>query len=144
MSSEPNGAGTPVAAATPATAISPNTSIEHRFSKGPPEEFGLALSGGGIRATLFHYGAIRRINDLGYLRRLDRVAGVSDGAIAAGFLARSWDKLQWDDQGRATNLDKELVPLVMRLAGMYIDIPLIAFGALPFVSVRLTVHRQRP
>ena len=74
MSSEPL---PPVANGTvtaPATAVSPNTSIEHRFSKGPPEQYGLALSGGGIRA-LFHYGAIRRINDLGYLRRIDRVGG---------------------------------------------------------------------
>jgi NTE family protein len=114
--------------------MSPNTRLEQQLGSGEPEELGLALSGGGIRATLFHYGAIRRINDMGYLRRVDRICGVSGGAIAAGFLARAWDKLQWDADGRATNLKQVLEPMVLRLAGMPIDIPLIAFGALPFVS----------
>ena len=106
----------------------------HQHAAGASEEYGLALSGGGIRATLFHYGALRRINDMGYLRKIDRIAGVSGGAIAAGFLARVWDRLEWDEAGHAMNLKGVLEPLVMRLAGMRIDVPLIVFGALPFVS----------
>src|SRR3954453_11883569 len=101
---------------------------------GKPEEYGLALSGGGIRATLFHLGAIRRINELGHLRDMDRIAGVSGGAIAAGLLAKAGKRLQWDASGRATNLERVYQPMVMRLAGMPLDVPIVALGIIPFVS----------
>jgi NTE family protein len=117
----------------PAVTASPNTSLESQLTSGQPEEYGLALSGGGIRATLFHYGAILRINDMGHLRDLDRIAGVSGGAIAASLLARVWDDLEWEG-GRATNLRERLEPLVMRLAGMPLDIPIVVLGLIPFVS----------
>jgi NTE family protein len=117
----------------PAVTASPNTRLEGTLGSGEPEEYGLALSGGGIRATLFHYGAILRINDMGHLRDIDRIAGVSGGAIAAGLLAKVWDDLEWEE-GRATNLRERLEPLVMRLAGMPLDIPIIVLGLIPFVS----------
>jgi NTE family protein len=117
----------------PAVTASPNTKLEMQLGSGEPEEYGLALSGGGIRATLFHYGAILRINEMGHLREIDRVAGVSGGAIAAALLAKVWDDLTWVD-GRATNLRDRLEPLVMRLAGLPLDIPIIVLGLIPFVS----------
>jgi|GEM_PF-5896550 len=36
-------------------------------SEGLQAGLGLALSGGGFRATLFHAGALLRLNQLGYL-----------------------------------------------------------------------------
>ena len=49
----------------------------------------LYLSGGGYRAMLFHVGALWRLNEFGYLRRLDHVSSVSGGSItAAQFLQR--------------------------------------------------------
>ncbi len=98
-----------------------------------PEAYGLALSGGGIRATLFHLGAIIRINEMGHLRDIDRFSGVSGGAIAAGLLATVWDRLDWDGR-RARNLEDLYEPLVMRLAGMHLDVPLVAIGLVPFIS----------
>ena len=123
------GAQTPA----PATTKSPNTTLEQALVSSGPEEYGLALSGGGIRATLFHYGAILRINELGHLREIDRIAGVSGGAIAAALLARVWDDLTWED-GRAVDLRKRMEPLVMRLAGLPLDIPIVLIGLIPFVS----------
>jgi NTE family protein len=117
----------------PLTGASPNTALERRRVEGEPEEYGLALSGGGIRATLFHYGALIRIDELGHLREIDRVAGVSGGAIAAGLLASVWDGLDWDD-GRATNLRQRLEPRVMRLASLPLDVPIVLLGMLPLVS----------
>jgi NTE family protein len=52
-----------------------------------PNSVGLSLSGGGFRATLFHLGAIRRLNELGILPRLTTVSSVSGGSILNGFLA---------------------------------------------------------
>lgn len=48
---------------------------------------GLALSGGGFRATLFHLGALRRLNELGILGSLSHISSVSGGSIMAACLA---------------------------------------------------------
>jgi NTE family protein len=53
----------------------------------------LCLSGGGFRAVLFHLGALRRLNELGVLARLDAISSVSGGSIVAAHLAtvlRPW------------------------------------------------------
>lgn len=52
-----------------------------------PNSVGLSLSGGGFRATLFHLGAIRRLNEFGILPKLTTVSSVSGGSILNGFLA---------------------------------------------------------
>jgi len=101
---------------------------------GVPEEYGLALSGGGVRALLFHYGALLRINELGHLREIDRISSVSGGSWAAGFLACVWKRLEWDGTGRATNLEGLLGPMVMRLASLPLDVPIVALGIIPGVS----------
>src|SRR2546421_4214787 len=52
-----------------------------------PDSVGLSLSGGGFRATLFHIGAIQRLNEFGILPKLTSVSSVSGGSILNGFLA---------------------------------------------------------
>lgn len=51
---------------------------------------GLALSGGGYRATLFHLGSLRRLAELGVLDRVTHFSSVSGGSISAGALAADW------------------------------------------------------
>ena len=63
---------------------------------------GLALSGGGYRASLFHLGVTRRLHELGVLQRTTRLSSVSGGSILAGFLAhrmleRDATRLAFDD-----------------------------------------------
>ena len=55
----------------------------------------LCLSGGGYRAALFHLGAVRRLNELGILARVDAISAVSGGAITANLLADP--RLSWPD-----------------------------------------------
>src|SRR6266566_7386366 len=47
----------------------------------------LCLSGGGFRAALFHLGALRRLNELGILSKIDTITSVSGGSITAAHLA---------------------------------------------------------
>ena len=54
---------------------------------------GLALSGGGYRAALFHVGAIVRLYEFGLFGDLARISSVSGGSVAAGRLAVVWDKI---------------------------------------------------
>ena len=91
-------------------------------------KIGLALSGGGFRATLFHLGALRRLNELGWLRKLDIITSVSGGAIIAGVLARHWNELSWGpdpkDPSRivAANFSSLIEPPIRDFCGRHIDV----------------------
>jgi NTE family protein len=70
----------------------------------------LCFSGGGYRASLFHLGVTRRLNELGALSRVDTFTSVSGGSIfasvIAGYAARkpeAWSQpgepiAGWDDE----------------------------------------------
>ena len=60
------------------------------------EGWALCLSGGGYRAMLFHLGTLWRLNELGYLAKLDRISSVSGGSITSGVLGASWASLDFD------------------------------------------------
>lgn len=53
---------------------------------------GIALSGGGFRATLFHLGVVCALRDCGLLKDVKLICSVSGGSILAAHLALHWDK----------------------------------------------------
>jgi NTE family protein len=69
---------------------------------------GLALSGGGFRATLFNLGSLWRLNDAGLLAKLARITSVSGGSITSGVLAAAWHDLAFDSAGRAGNFAEKV------------------------------------
>ena len=79
---------------------------------------------------IFHVGAIWRLNELGYLAKLDRVSSVSGGSITAGVLGLNWHRLQFDANGVATNLDEEFVKPLRKLASKTIDLGAVIRGIL--------------
>jgi len=46
---------------------------------------GLALSGGGFRASIFHLGVIRRLEELGIMPHVEVISAVSGGSIIAAY-----------------------------------------------------------
>jgi predicted acylesterase/phospholipase RssA len=54
-------------------------------------KLGLALSGGGFRATLFHLGVVRFLRDARALQDVTEVASVSGGSILAAHLVLNWE-----------------------------------------------------
>ncbi|MCS7024110.1 MAG: patatin-like phospholipase family protein [Bryobacteraceae bacterium] len=72
------------------------------------QTIGLALSGGGFRATLFHLGALRRLNDFGLLSRIQTISSVSGGSITSGLLASRWLSLKADASGRFVNFEEQV------------------------------------
>jgi NTE family protein len=90
----------------------------------------LCLSGGGYRAMLFHVGALWRLNELGFLPKLDRVSSVSGGSITAGTLGMNWQHLVFDADGLATNFDEQFVQPVRKLASKTIDLGAVIRGIL--------------
>jgi NTE family protein len=102
---------------------------------------GLCLSGGGYRAMLFHTGALWRLNELGYLQRLDRISSVSGGSITAGVLASRWNQLAFDQDGVATNYKEVVVAPLRGLAGKTIDVWSILRGILTARSIGGAIAR---
>ncbi|MBI5440510.1 MAG: patatin-like phospholipase family protein [Deltaproteobacteria bacterium] len=68
-------------ASQPALAPEQGPSPEH------PRGLALCLSGGGFRAVLFHLGALRRLNEMGLLAKVDTLSATSGGSILAAHLA---------------------------------------------------------
>jgi len=56
------------------------------------KRIGLALSGGGFRATLYHLGLVRFLFDAGILRNVSHVTSVSGGSIIAAHLCLNWER----------------------------------------------------
>lgn len=53
---------------------------------------GLALSGGGFRATLFHLGMIRFLREASILPQVKHITSVSGGSILAAHLVLNWQR----------------------------------------------------
>src|ERR1700719_2108305 len=56
------------------------------------KKIGLALSGGGFRASLYHLGLVRFLRDAGILPQVTHITSVSGGSIMAAHLVLNWDR----------------------------------------------------
>jgi predicted acylesterase/phospholipase RssA len=56
------------------------------------KRLGLALSGGGFRASLYHLGLLRFLRDAGILSQVTHITSVSGGSIMGAHLALNWDR----------------------------------------------------
>lgn len=98
-----------------------DTGSDHDDPRAPEPGIALSLSGGGYRAMLFHLGALWRLNELGYLKKLRRVSSVSGGSITAALLGLKWGRLGFDGNGVGANYVTEVVTPIRGLAGETID-----------------------
>ncbi|MGL4461039.1 MAG: patatin-like phospholipase family protein, partial [Planctomycetia bacterium] len=83
----------------------------------PENRLAICLAGSGFRAAVFHAGALRRINEFGWLAHAETIAGASAGALVAGLLGRRWSDLEEDDRGVLLGLESVLVEPIERQAG---------------------------
>lgn len=79
----------------------------------PP--LGVALSGGGIRATLMGLGTLRLLADIERLSDIRHLTSVSGGSIVAGLLGVHWDKLRARHFNRAVLDEQVTTPLLHTL-----------------------------
>jgi predicted acylesterase/phospholipase RssA len=54
------------------------------------KKIGLALSGGGFRASIYHLGLVRFLRDADLLRQVTHITSVSGGSIFAAHLVLNW------------------------------------------------------
>jgi NTE family protein len=96
---------------------------------------GIAMSGGGFRAMLFHAGALARMNELGLLSRAQRIASVSGGSIISGHLALSWAALgAADAKGVFTNFKAVVIEPILAFSRQSVDVVDALTGLLPWTS----------
>ncbi|QIF00020.1 patatin-like phospholipase family protein [Roseimicrobium sp. ORNL1] len=62
------------------------------------KRIGLALSGGGFRASLYHLGLVRFLRDAGLLSRVTHIASVSGGSIFSAHLVLNWKRYCGTDE----------------------------------------------
>jgi NTE family protein len=85
-------------------------------------KIGLAVSGGGYRATLYSLGSIWRLNEFGLLPRLKTITSVSGGSITTGYLAIKWDQLTFNTDGVATNFGPVVADPLQAFCSQGIDV----------------------
>jgi NTE family protein len=76
---------------------------------------------------LFHLGTLWRLNDAGYLGKVDRISSVSGGSITAGVLALHWKELGIDSNGAAPRFSV-VVDEIRKMASHTIDIGSVLEG----------------
>lgn len=77
---------------------------------------------------LFHVGSIWRLNEFGYLPKLERISSVSGGSITAGVLGLKWSALEFDANGVAQNLPQVFVDPLRTFAATTVDLWAILGG----------------
>lgn len=96
---------------------------------------GYCVSGGGYKAAAYHLGGFIRLNEVGLLPKIKRIASVSGGSIAAGLLAARWGALDFSAGADPAFMDKVAKPLKAFLTEINLDIYDGAIGLLnPFES----------
>ena len=100
----------------------PVRTIPEDAGKQPQPGIALCLSGGGYRAMVFHLGALWRLNELGFLPKLDRVSSVSGGSITAGMLGLKWSQLDFSASGTARRFVEEVVAPIRKMAAKTLDV----------------------
>ena len=88
---------------------------------------GLALSGGGFRATLFHLGTLWRINEMGMLPSLTAISAVSGGSLVAGLLGIRWERLGFQNDV-AAHFAEQVAGPALRFCGINVDVKSIILG----------------
>lgn len=97
----------------------------------------LCLSGGGYRAALFHLGAVRRLNEMGALGKLDTITSVSGGSILAAHLVAAMGP-SWPAPGEVfANFDERVArPFKRDVCGKDIRTWPLLTGLLPWNVLR--------
>ena len=71
---------------------------------------------------LFHLGALWRLNEVGYLPKLQQVSSVSGGSITAAYLGLKWNSLNFDEKGVALSFESECVAGIRDVSRETIDV----------------------
>lgn len=86
------------------------------------EKIGLALSGGGFRASLFHIGVLAKLAEADLLRKVEVISCVSGGSILGAFYYLKLRNLLNEDREGKDKLGKDdYIELVAELEKEFLE-----------------------
>ena len=128
---------------SPAQVAQAAADFQWKNEGGAQPGIGIALSGGGFRAMLFHAGALLRMNEVGLLSRAKRIASVSGGSIISGYLALNWTALgKADDNGIFADFKATIVDPILTFSSQRIDVVDALTGLLPWEHASAEVAKS--
>ena len=102
---------------------------------------GLALSGGGVRAAVFHLGVLRHLSMLGRLEEVTQISTVSGGSLIVGAIFSHAD-LKWPTSRQF--LDKIYPELRKRLtAGDLFSLTALGWRGILRENIRILFRSSR-
>lgn len=100
---------------------------------------GLALSGGGIRAAVFHLGVLRRLAEAGMLEQVVQISTVSGGSLVTGAIFS-------EANGQWPSSERFLAEIYPRLRRLLSEGDLFSYKALGFTGLlkkHVTIFNRR-
>lgn len=79
------------------------------------KKIGLALSGGGYRAAAFHLGTLRKLDELGVLKKIDVISCISGGSIIGAYYSINQDQNFKDIEHSFSSLLKRSVTIRLKI-----------------------------
>lgn len=73
------------------------------------KKLGLALSGGGFRATAFHIGTLRKLNELSLLDKIDVISSISGGSILSALYGLNKDNFEDFEKKARSGIKKGVI-----------------------------------
>ena len=73
------------------------------------KKIGLALSGGGYRATIYHLGTLRKLKELNLLDKVDIISTISGGSITGAYYGLKGDNFEEFDKGLVSIVKKSII-----------------------------------
>ena len=115
----------------------------NEISSSLQKRFGLALSGGGFRASLYHLGVIRFLRDAGLLRDVSHITSVSGGSIIGAHLVLNWDRYCGTEDEFQAVADELLAFVQMDVRNRIVRrFPLFSLANTARKAIRLELRRQ--
>lgn len=86
---------------------------------------GLGLSGGGYRATAYHIGTLKKLNELGILENIDVISCISGGSILGAFYGLHKDDFERFEKEAKLAVKKNVIGAVLISRWFYLALVII-------------------
>lgn len=73
------------------------------------KKIGLSLSGGGYRATIYHLGTLRKLNEMNLLDKVDVISTISGGSITGAYYGIKGNNFEEFDKGLIKIVKKSII-----------------------------------
>lgn len=96
---------------------------------------GLGLSGGGYRATAYHIGTLKKLNELGILEFVDVISCISGGSILGAFYGLNINDFETFEKEAKLAVKKNIIGAVLTSGWFYLALLIIILTS--YITIKL-------